>query len=133
MTVRLDEKDHVVNVWFADDVDGNDLLVILRRRENQYLLDVRIRLRVDDRVYDSEDEKDFWRVTLKPGITEETALTVCKVFWVTASEKYCMHQICQRVGGGPKKFTRVMKKYAAFHSKEIPKETPVDSDGQERL
>lgn len=126
MTMRLDENDHVVNVWFADDVDGNNLVVILRRRENQHVMEVRVRQKVDEKVYDSKDKRTHYRMTFKNGITEETALVMCNSFWVMSSEKYCMHQINQRVDGGVEKFTKTMQKYEAFHCKEIP----IDSDSK---
>ena len=126
MTIKFDKKDHVVNVWFADDINGNNLMTILRRREDRYTLDVRVRQRVDDKIYDSKDKKDFYQATMKPGMTEEAALATCSAFWVTVSERYCMHQINQRVDGGVKKFTKVMRKYEAFHCKEAP----TDSDSE---
>lgn len=130
MTIEFDEKDHVVNVWFADDIDGNNLMMILRRREDgQHVMNVRLREKIDDRVFDSEDRKNFWQMTFKRGVTEEAALVMCNSFWLVASQKYCMHQINQRVDGGPEKFAITMEKYVAFHSKELP----VDSNKQERL
>lgn len=124
MTIKLDEKDSVVCLWMADDIDGDSLMVILQERENSYTLNARLRKRVDDKVFDSEDKKTFYRLLFKPGVTKETALELCDAFWDAAGEKYCMRSIRQLIGGGIREFQTALRKYDSFHERKMP----VDSD-----
>lgn len=127
MTVELNEKDHIVCIWQADDLDGNNFLMLLRKRDGCYLIDYRFRYRRDEKVFDSKDEKSFYNCVCKPETTETEVFEACKHVFLLISERYCIHSFCQRVDGDLAKFEAVLKKYECFHIKTMPLEGKKDS------
>lgn len=119
MSTKLDERDHIACFWFADDLDGNNFLMLLRRREDRWMVDYRFRVVIDEKVFDSTDRKRFFHADFVPGTSEADAFKTCQEMFQLTNKEFCINCICQRVDGGVEKFVEALKKYPCFHSKAI--------------
>jgi len=117
MTIKLDENDFIVCFWNANSHEGNNFLMLLRKREGRWLIDYRFRARRDEKAFDSKDVKRFFQAKCKPGTTEAEALEVCQGLFKLTSEEFCANRICQRVNGNIDKFIEAIDKYECYHSK----------------
>lgn len=122
MSFKLDEKDHIVCFWMADDFDDNNFLMLLRRRDGHYVIDYRFRYVKDNRVFDSDDEKNFYQAKFKDlDVTETVAVETCQKMFSVVGTGFSLRNICQRVDGGMDEFVEAMSKYECFHVKTLEK------------
>lgn len=129
MTVKLDERDFIAYFWVADVLDGDNFLMMLRKREGQWLIDYRFRLKEDEKVFDSVDKKVAYQAECKPGMTESEAFKTCQELFQLTSEEFCMNRVYQRVNGDVEKFIKAVGKYECFHSKVIPRTGGEQNEG----
>lgn len=90
MTVELHS---VVGIWCVEVATppSNFMVSLYKNNEARYEIEARLRLYEDDKAFDSEDKKSFWKIKAKDeNVSEEEAIKMCeKLFkevciWPTA-------------------------------------------------
>lgn len=62
--MKLEQDDHIIGVWVAQDKVHNNFLMMLLRRDDQYICNYRFRYVRDDKIFDCNDERSCYGVTI---------------------------------------------------------------------
>ena len=53
-------EDYILGVWFACNKEGNDYMMTICKRNNEWLGEYRFRYRRDEKIFNSKDIKNFY-------------------------------------------------------------------------
>ncbi len=72
MSLKLSED--TVGIWAVDLMNGSDYLAALWREDDVYVMEYRFRYYVDDKTFDSDDKKNWYRAEIPTAGAEEDDL-----------------------------------------------------------
>lgn len=121
MTIKIEKTDHVVHFWYAEDLDGNNFLMILCKKPTCWRLDWRFRYVKGEKVFGSKDKKVFYHALAGLQVPESQAIGEAQETFELTKEQFCMKRISQRVNGGPEVFHKIFNKFSWVHSKVEPR------------
>lgn len=122
MGFKFNEEDFFVCLWHAEDLEGNNFLMFLRRRGEYWFVDCRFRHKLDDKIFDSKDERSFYQTKMPSTTPEPEMLRGCRVVFQKVSEKYGCKCFSQRIDGGAAKMVEVMKRFPDYFHMQVVKE-----------
>jgi hypothetical protein len=79
--MEIKNTDYILGVWFSENKRGNILVTVKKDVVTGWECECRLRLYVDEKVFDSDDKKTVYRISFDSGLTEEQiAEKVTKLF-----------------------------------------------------
>ncbi len=122
MSIVLEETDHIVAFWHAEGYNGDDLLMMLRKRTLHWRLDWRTRHRIDNEIFTSKDTKIFRHAISGLQVTADHVFHDAQTTFEVTQKEFPLKRLCQRVDGNLTKFYEITKRYSFFHVKEVKKQ-----------
>jgi hypothetical protein len=81
-SMELTENDYILGVWFAEDFQGNNWIMTIKRPKDNmthWFGEYRFRYKVDDKVFNSQDEKSFYSFEIKDQDEKEVLSQVNRI------------------------------------------------------
>ena len=117
--MELKENDYIVGVWFLHN-EISDIMITLIKREEKWLLSVRLRFYRDDKVWGSEDKKKFFTLPVPSCLTEEKVIEDVKILAEAAEREFNYKIEYLEIKGDFNKFMFLMAEQPWAHIKTIP-------------
>ncbi len=119
MGFEFNEKSYISQFWVAADYNDNNFLMFLHKGEEKWIVDYRFRYVKDDKIWNSSDEKSFYRFGAPLTYSEDEMLEKLNQMFELISCRY-QRAFSQQVRGGFDKCMEMMKRYPEiFHTKEM--------------
>jgi len=114
MSLELSEK--TVGIWAVDMMNGSDFLGAVWRESDNYVIEYRFRYYEDDKVFDSEDKKNWYRAEIPTDRASEEELidamkVVVEALWKKSGGK--RYEILMG-SGGVEEMTSALKKWPSI-------------------
>lgn len=78
---KFKENDYIIGLWVAEDIVHNNFLMMLWEREDILMVEYRFRYLRDTKLWNSKDEKHFYKAEAVPGTSREEVLkSLCSMF-----------------------------------------------------
>lgn len=75
--MEFKKDDYILAYWFAADKDGNDWMITVIKRDNEWIAEYRFRYRKDEKIFGSKDEKNYY--SFKIPASEPENLVIEKI------------------------------------------------------
>ncbi len=123
--IEFDENSYVVGMWWASDpvTNNNWLCCVQRSKKNPRCFqgDYRFRYEQDDKIFDSEDIKNWYHFETKEDETEEDTIKAVNILQAAVSIKFPELDFLP-IYGDLKKFFELAKTKPWMHMKQEPLE-----------
>ena len=126
----IDEHDYILAIWTLDVCGEINQLISAVRKKDKWACQCRIRVIMDDKVFNSKDKKSFYDMNIKPDATEDEVFEKLQRMHEKALDAMRSHYQDKEirtevieVRGGVERFLEVCKTSKFLHAKEI-KEKP---------
>lgn len=125
--MELGNNDYVLGMWFADDKDGNSLMMIVKRGENldSWEGEYTFRYKRDDKIFDSNDVKSRYSFKIEKTSDQEVIEKMNLAFDMM-SVRFNNFRDFVEVKGDHSKMVELLKDKKWCHIKKQPKDRSED-------
>ena len=116
MAIKINETDFVIHFWYAEAIDGDSFLMILRKQISCWRLDWRFRYRRNEKVFDSNDKAIFRYALSGLQVPEAQAVDEAHGAYKLTADEFCINRVSRRVNGNVEKFNKILGSYSWCHS-----------------
>lgn len=87
MTIHLREHEYVLGIWILEHDLGNILSIVVKRNDD-WVMQIRRRTYVDEKIFESADPREFYTCKLRGSPTEQEAIETVRHIFQSATRIY---------------------------------------------
>lgn len=118
--MEIKPNDYILGMWFAEDMEGNNFLASVKKTTEKWECEYRFRYIKDDNIFDSKDEKSFYRFTVGIEAPEEQVKGAMEMLFKCIKIKYNKFSEAVLVQGNVDKFFKAVEGKPWCNMKKMP-------------